>query len=373
MLAIGIGFALILPKLGALFGAVAAVGGIAAVGAASWFGFTQLQYLLDPTYPALTLALVYSVQTVAVYYREEQQRSYIHSAFDRFLSPEMVRQIAEDPDKLELGGEERNMSVMMCDIRGFSRISERYSPHEVIEFLIEFLTPMSEILMSHRATLDKYIGDAILAFWNAPLDDPNHHRNAARAALAMTDKLAHLNRAKPSEAGVVWPDDVRIGIGLNSGMCCVGNMGSKQRLAYSLIGDTVNVAARLEGLTKQYGVEIMVGEAMARELSDFALFEIDQVRVVGRDSAEKVFVLLGDEALADKDDFAKVAQAHAKMLEYYRSCRWDDALQALAKHQAHYAQSGISKLAQLFENRIARLKDNPPPSGWDGVFEASEK
>lgn len=373
VLAIGIGFALILPKLGALFGAVAAVGGIAAVGAASWFGFTQLQYLLDPTYPALTLALVYSVQTVAVYYREEQQRSYIHSAFDRFLSPEMVRQIAEDPDKLELGGEERNMSVMMCDIRGFSRISERYSPHEVIEFLIEFLTPMSEILMSHRATLDKYIGDAILAFWNAPLDDPNHHRNAARAALAMTDKLAHLNREKPSEAGVVWPDDVRIGIGLNSGMCCVGNMGSKQRLAYSLIGDTVNVAARLEGLTKQYGVEIMVGEAMARELSDFALFEIDQVRVVGRDSSEKVFVLLGDEALADKDDFAKVAQAHAKMLESYRSCRWDDALQALAKHQAHYAQSGISKLAQLFENRIARLKDNPPPSGWDGVFEASEK
>jgi adenylate cyclase len=140
-----------------------------------------------------------------------------------------------------------------------------------------------------------------------------------------------------------------------------------------LIGDTVNVAARLEGLTKQYGVEIMVGEAMARELSDFALFEIDQVRVVGRDSSEKVFVLLGDVALADKDDFAKVAQAHAKMLASYRSCRWDDALQALAKHQAHYAQSGISKLAHLFENRIARLKDNPPPSGWDGVFKASEK
>lgn len=373
VLVVGIGFALLLPKLGAVFGAITAIGGITAIAVASWLGFAELQYLIDPTYPALALILVYSVQTVAVYYREEQQRSYIHSAFDRFLSPEMVRQIAENPDRLELGGEEREMSVLMCDIRGFSHISEHYSPQEVIEFLIEFLTPMSDILMEHRATLDKYIGDAILAFWNAPLDDPDHYRNAARAALAMTHQLAELNRMKPQEAGVIWPENVRIGIGLNSGLCCVGNMGSKQRLAYSLIGDTVNVAARLEGLTKQYGVEIIVGEALARELHGFALMEIDQVRVVGRDSSERIFVLLGDENTAGMHDFAALAQAHAATLAAYRAQAWDDALELLVENRSFYLDAGIEKLASLFEMRIKQLKRSPPSSDWDGVFQASEK
>ena len=373
VLAIGIGFALILPKLGAVLGAITAVSGIAVVAFSSWLGFSQLQYLFDPTYPALALALIYSLQTVAVFYREEKQRSYIHSAFDRFLAPEMVRQIADNPDKLELGGEEREMSVLMCDIRGFSRISERYSPHEVIEFLIEFLTPMSDILMSHRATLDKYIGDAILAFWNAPLDDPEHHRNAARAALAMTRKLAELNQAKPGEAGVIWPDEVKIGIGLNAGLCCVGNMGSKQRLAYSLIGDTVNVAARLEGLTKQYGVEILVGEALARELAGFALVEIDQVRVVGRDSSEKIFVLIGDEDVAVKDSFAALAAAHAAMLTAYRTQAWAEAVKILSDNHDLYLDAGIPNLAQLFKARVERLKSDPPPANWDGVFEAISK
>lgn len=373
VLVFGTILALLLPRLGAAKGALAALFGIGAVTAGSWFAFTQASYLLDPTYPALALAVIYGVQTVAVFYREERQRSYIHAAFDRYLSPEIVRQIAADPGKLELGGEERDMSVMMCDIRGFSRISERYTPREVIDFLIEFLTPMSEILLASRATLDKYIGDAILAFWNAPLDDPDHHRNAARAALAMIAKTDELNRTMPGRAGVVWPDEVKVGIGLNSGLCCVGNMGSKQRLSYSLIGDTVNVAARLEGLTKTYGVPIIAGDTLAEQLDGFALIELDQVRVVGRDATEKIFALLGDEELRAESGFDRLASSHAAMLDAYRAQQWDRADAALANGYREYTKFGIPKLHDLFIRRIAALRQSPPGESWDGVFQATQK
>lgn len=376
--------ALMLPRLGAAMGALAALAGIGAAVVGSWLAFTQANYLIDPTYLVFAFVAVYAVQTVAVYYREERQRSYIHSAFDRYLSPEIVRQIADDPGKLELGGEERDMSVLMCDIRGFSSISERFSPREVIDFLIDFLTPMSDILLERRATLDKYIGDAILAFWNAPLDDPNHHHNSARAALDMISKTAQLNAimaaldapalAEREGQGKIWPGVVKIGIGINSGLCCVGNMGSRQRLSYSLIGDTVNVAARLEGLTKQYGVPIIAGHALAQQLQGtFALFEIDLVRVVGRDAPEPIAALLGDEAMLASEDFQRLATAQSTMLEAYRAQQWDQAETALAAGAADYEAFGIKGLHDLFLQRIASLRQNPPGEGWDGSFQATQK
>jgi adenylate cyclase len=370
---LGVALALLLPRLGAARGALAALAGTGLVVAGSWLAFTRASYLFDPTYPVLALATVYAVQTVAVFYREERQRRHIHAAFDRYLSPELVRRIAADPGKLELGGEERDMSVLLCDIRGFSRISEGISPRETIDFLIAFLTPMSEILLARRATLDKYIGDAILAFWNAPLDDPDHHANAARAALEMIARVEELNRTMPGRAGVVWPGEVRIGVGLNAGLCCVGNMGSRQRLSYSLIGDTVNVAARLEGLTKLYGVPIIAGHALAERLDGFALIELDRVRVVGRDALEGVFALLGDEAARAAPAFARLAEAHSAMLAAYRARRWDEAEAALAAAAPDYQAHGMGALRELFARRIASLRAQPPGDGWDGVFLATEK
>jgi adenylate cyclase len=367
------GLAFALPRLGATKGALAAIVGISGVATLSWFAFTRANYLLDPTFPVLGIAAVYVVQTVAAFYREERQRSYIRSAFDRYLSPELVRQIAADPHKLELGGEERDMSVLMCDIRGFSRISERYKPNEVIDFLIDFLTPMSDLLMERRATLDKYIGDAILAFWNAPLDDPDHHRNAARAALEMIAKTEELNRTMPGREGATWPGEVKIGIGLNSGLCCVGNMGSRKRLSYSIIGDTVNMASRLEGLTKQYGVPIVIGSALAAELQDFALLELDRVRVVGRDAPETIFALLGDEQTAAQERFQDLARSHAAMLAAYRAQDWDAAQIALNRGVPAYAEFGIAGLCELFAARFSGLRANPPGARWDGVFQATEK
>lgn len=372
-LLLGLALALVLPRIGAVFGAVLALAAMGLVIAGSWLSFMQASYLLDPIYPLMAILVVYLVQTAFVFFREEQQRQYIRSAFDRYLSPEMVRQIAASPEKLELGGEERDMSVLMCDVRGFSRISEQYTPKEVIDFLIEFLTPMSDILMAHKATLDKYIGDAILAFWNAPLDDPDHAANAARAALEMIAVTDELNRTMPKKDGVVWPGEVKIGIGINAGMCCVGNMGSKKRLAYTLIGDTVNVASRLEGLTKQYGVPIMIGGSMADRLPGFALLELDRVRVVGRNEPATVVALLGDETLAADPAFTALAHSHASMLAAYRAQAWDAAEAALDDGRDGYTALGIPGLAELYAARLAALKTDPPSPEWDGVFVATSK
>ncbi len=369
----GAGLALLLPRLGAAPGAMAAAGLVGAVGLSSWLAFTQSGYLLDPVVPALAIVAVYAVQTVAVFWREERRRRFIHAAFDRYLSPELVRQIAADPDRLELGGEERDMSVLMCDIRGFSRISERMAPREVIEFLIAFLTPMSEILLAHRATIDKYIGDAVLAFWNAPLDDPEHPEHAARAALAMVAETRALNARMAAQDAVPWPGEVRIGIGLNAGTCCVGNMGSRERLSYSLIGDTVNLASRLEGLTKVYDVPIVVGEALGQRLPGFALLELDRVRVVGRDAPTTILALLGDEAMAAAPGFAMLRDAHGTMLSAYRAGNLDAAAAALAQAEPHYRSHGLAGLHALFAARLADLARDPPTGPWDGVFEARTK
>jgi adenylate cyclase len=369
----GAALALLLPRLGAAPGALVAAGLIGAVALASWLAFTRSGYLLDPVVPVLAIAVVYAVVTVAGFWREERQRRFIHAAFDRYLSPELVRRIAADPGQLELGGEERDMSVLMCDIRGFSRISERMAPREVIEFLIAFLTPMSEILLAHKATLDKYIGDAVLAFWNAPLDDPDHPENAARAALAMVAEVRALNLRMAAQDAVPWPGEVKIGIGLNTGTCCVGNMGSRERLSYTLIGDTVNLAARLEGLTKVYDVPIVVGEALAARLGGFALIELDRVRVVGRDAPTTVLALLGDAALAAEPGFARLRERHAAMLTAYRAGKWEEATAVLAEAEELYRRHALAGLHALYVARIGDLARDPPAQPWDGVFAARSK
>ncbi|MCP5396097.1 MAG: adenylate/guanylate cyclase domain-containing protein [Sphingomonadaceae bacterium] len=371
---LSLSMALILPRLGATAGATFGVLAISAVMGASWLAFSQWKLLVSPVYPIGALAAVYLVQTVTIFYREEQKRAYIHSAFDRYLSPALVNQIAADPDQLELGGEEREMSVLFCDIRGFSSISEKLGPRELIDFLIRFLTPMCDVLLARKATIDKFIGDAILSFWNAPLDDPDHHRNAARAALDMVEKLKHLNASVPQQKGANWPGEVRIGIGLNSGICCVGNMGSAQRLSYSLLGDTVNLASRLEGLTKFYGVSILVGNDLARHLEGFALLELDRVRVVGKSVPETVHALMGDETLATDAQFADLSSGLSAMINAYRAQDWSGAQAALeGLVPATLSRFALEPLAALYRQRLESFSTAPPPPDWDGAFTAQEK
>ena len=368
LIALGLALALLLPRIGALRGAVLGIAAVAAIDAASWIAFDRRGYLLDPTWPALTLIVVYVAQTAMTYYREERRRAYIHGAFDRYLSPELVRRIAADPDQLELGGEDREMTVLFADVRNFSGISEHMPPKQVIGFLIGLLTPLCNVLLARKATIDKFIGDAIVAFWNAPLDDPDHHRNAARASLEMIAALDALNAAPPEG----WPGEVRIGVGLNSGQCCVGNMGSAQRLSYSLIGDTVNLASRIEGLTKLYGVSVAIGNDLANHLGGFALIELDLVQVVGRDTPERIHALLGDESVAQQPAFYALAADHQALLAAYRGQEWNEAA-GLAERLARAAPFGLGKLYALYAERIARLAADPPPADWGAVFVAPGK
>ncbi len=242
-----------------------------------------------------------------------------------------------------------------------------------IGFLIALLTPLCDVLLARKATIDKFIGDAVLAFWNAPLDDPDQHRNAARAALEMMDKLDALNAGTGRDPAITWPGPVRIGIGLNCGLCCVGNMGSAQRLSYSLIGDTVNLTSRLEGLSKLYGVSIVIGSALSDRLPDFAVLELDRVRVVGRDAPETVFALLGDESLAARPEFVALHQGGGAMLAAYRARDWSEASRLLVALAEPAERFGLTALLALYNERIAALSANPPPADWDGVFAAQSK
>ena len=373
ILACGLLLAVLLPSLGALGGAMMAGGMIAAIGAGSWYAFRYQDLLVDPAAPAMAVLATYVFVTLLTYVREERQRAYIHGAFDRYLSPELVRRIALDPGRLELGGEERQMTVLFCDIRGFSHISEQFTPQEIIAFMVAFLTPMTEILLAHRATIDKFMGDAILAFWNAPLDDADQYRNAAAAALEMRRRLARLNEEMAAQDRVPWPEAVEIGIGLNAGPCCVGNMGSQQRLSYSLIGDTVNLASRLEGLTKQYGVGIAIGAELAEKIPGHAMIELDRVRVIGRHAPATVYALLGDEALAGSPDFVAFAGGHAQMMEACRAGRWQEA-ESLLEAQAGAAQAlELGRLYALYARRIRRYLTDPALPAWDGVISAEIK
>jgi adenylate cyclase len=373
MLALGLLMALLLPWMGATRGAVLGLVMVGGMALGSWLAFKQQMMLLDPTFPILALILIWVSVTAFTYYREERQRAYIHQAFDRYLSPDLVRRIVDDPSRLQLGGEEREMTVLFADIRGFSRISERLGPQEIIRFLIAFLTPMCDILLARKATIDKFIGDAILAFWNAPLDDPDQYGNAARGALAMVERLKQLNVEMAAQSVEPWPGDVAIGIGLNAGPCCVGNMGSAQRLSYSLIGDTVNLASRIEGLTKYYGVTIAIGEDLQARLREFATVELDRVRVVGRDAPETVHALVGDEALAASDAFRSFVAAHDAMLLAYRAQAWDEAVAGLDAQGAPAEGYGLGKLYALIRERVAGYRANPPGADWDGVYGATEK
>jgi len=373
LLVFGIGMAAMLPRLGAAKGALLGLALVGGTIGGSWYAFRVHQFLLDPTYPVLGLTLAYGVGTLFAYYREERQRAYIHRAFDRYLSPELVRRIARDPGQLELGGEEREMTVLFCDVRNFSRISESLNPREIIRFLIALLTPMCDVLLDSKATIDKFIGDSILAFWNAPLDDPDQHQNAARAALRMVARLKALNPKMMAQTTEPWPGDVRIGIGLNSGPCCVGNMGSAQRLSYTLIGDTVNLASRIEGLTKYYGVEIAIGSALADRLHRFALIELDRVRVVGRETPETVFSLRGDEKVAELVSFKAFFARHAQMLSAYRAQEWDLAAVMLDELEDEPEAAGLAKLYGLYRDRVLHFAKMSPGTDWDGVFAATDK
>jgi adenylate cyclase len=305
--------------------------------------------------------------------RTEGEKRFIRSAFSRYMSPVLVEQLTKDPKRLQLGGEMRELTILFSDIRGFTKISEALNPQALTRLINNYLTPMTWIVMDQKGFIDKYIGDCIVAFWNAPLDDPSHVPNAVRSALRMREKLRELNAAWRKEAEAEGRKFIKIktGLGLNTGDCCVGNLGSEQRFDYSVLGDAVNTAARLEGLTKGYGIDLIIGESTASQAGDFALLEIDQVKVKGRATPLHIYTVLGDEAFAATPEFAAIRDRQAAMLNAYRRQDWDGAAAALA--ECRLLAPTLEGLHEVFSARIAEYSVAPPPADWDGVYVARTK
>jgi class 3 adenylate cyclase/CHASE2 domain-containing sensor protein len=303
-----------------------------------------------------------------------RKREFIQSAFSLYVSPHYVRQLADNPGLLKLGGEMREMTLMFCDIRGFTTLSESMNAQDLTRFLNRFLTPMTDAVQATGGTVDKYMGDAIMAFWNAPVDDPAHAERACRAALAMRAELVRLNQTwREDSAATGQPHhEVKIGIGLNTGDCCVGNLGADQKFNYSVIGDDVNLCSRLEGQTKAYGVDIVIGEKTAAEAPTFALLELDLIRVKGKIRPVHIYALVGDERMAENPAFTALAATHDAMLAAYRGRNWAEARRQIETARAN-APELMQKFYVLYENRISAFETEPPSVDWDGVYVALEK
>ena len=304
------------------------------------------------------------------------QRRRVHTAFRHYLAPDLVNRLAANPKQLRLGGETRTISVMFSDIRGFTSISEGFKSNpEGLSRLINrgFLTPMTRLIMARYGTIDKYMGDCIMAFWNAPLDDAAHAHHACATALDMLASLERINDELAQEAAAEGRDflPLHVGIGINTGECVVGNMGSDERFAYTAMGDAVNLASRLEGQTKTYHVGIIIGDETRAAAPPWAALELDLIAVKGKKEAVRIYALLGDTALARSADFLAKTARHDRMLASYRAQNWDGARAALAECRA--AAPELTGLYDLYTERIDHFVADPPGAEWDGVFVSETK
>jgi adenylate cyclase len=361
---LGILLILILPKAGAIRCAVIAFLAIASAFGVCWYAFVRWHFLIDPVFPSFAVFGIYLASSFLNFLGTERERGQIRSAFGRYLSPALVERLAKNPGQLKLGGEIRPMTFLFMDIRNFTGIAEGFTPEELTQFMNSFLTPTTDIILQHGGTIDKYMGDCIMAFWNAPFEDEDHALHACQAALVMQEFL----RATPGF------ENVRVGIGINTGNACVGNMGSEQRFDYTALGDEVNLASRIEGLSKNYGVTALVGQNTVTAAPGFASLEVDLIRVKGKTKPVKIFALLGDAELESQPLFREIRGHFEKMLAAYRGQRWEEAEQALENcRRSTLSGIDLGVLYELYVSRILAYKINPPALNWDGVTTAESK
>jgi adenylate cyclase len=324
-------------------------------------------HLVLPLASGVTMIVALFMLNMAYgFFIEARGMRQITGLFGQYVPPELVDEMARNPEQFNMAPRAEELSVLFSDVRGFTTISESLSPEDLATYINDYLTTMSlAIRESHRGTLDKYIGDAIMAFWGAPVADPNHAQNAVLAALDMQREAKALNEKFKAKG---WPT-FKIGIGVNSGTMRVGDMGSKIRKAYTVMGDAVNLGSRLEGITKQYGADIIIGEATKARINGIVCREIDRVRVKGKDEPVAIFQPLGLEGQIDQAKVESISLWN-QALKYYRAQQWDQAELQLLNLKKGTADSG---LYDEFLERIARLRAEPPGSDWDGVWKFETK
>jgi len=339
----------------------------------SWYFYSQHRLLVDFTYPLMSTTSIYLTLIFSSFVREQAQRKQVRSQFAQYMSPALVAQLAQSPEKLVLGGEERELTIMFSDVRGFTTISEtfKHDPQGLTALMNRFLTPLTNAILARKGYIDKYMGDAIMAFWNAPLDDSGHEVNACEAAIDMLEKIDELNQVREQEA----KDDgtaffpINVGVGLNTGLCTVGNMGSDIKFNYSVLGDSVNLASRLEGQSKEYGFPIIVGSKTALAVKEkFAILELDFIMVKGKKEPEVIYAIAGREDTAQSGHFQRLRNLTIEMLACYRARDWDGALATIERGRRTDEAHSLELLYNLYEARIRGYQENPPPEDWNGAY-----
>jgi adenylate cyclase len=346
----------------------------------SWYAFKYYHWLVDPIYPAITIFTLYFVILLLNYFKSENERKYVRNAFSHYISPALVEKLVQNTEVLKLGGEMRDMSVLFCDIRGFTSISEQLDAGHLTQFINEFLTSMTRVILHEKGTIDKYIGDCIMALWSAPLEDSDHATNACTAALRMLDALTLFNNhqkiiAQQENRAFI---EVHIGIGINSGICCVGNMGSDMRFDYSVLGDNVNLASRLEGQSKTYGVNIIISEYTLASMKtrnqdqNLAILELDLIRVKGKRQPVRIYTVLGFTSVANSIEFLRLVAVHSDMMKNYYLQNWQEVLVLIARCQS-LNMLELSDFYCTYQQRVESFIIAPPESTWDGVYTATTK
>ncbi len=315
--------------------------------------------------PIILLTALYGIQILFGFFFESRKKKQLGNIFGQYIPPELVEQMSQSDEEFSLKGESREMTVLFSDVRGFTTISEGMEPQELCELINDILTPVTRVIHEHKGTIDKYIGDAIMAFWGAPMHNPQHASYAVKSGLAILQVLKTIQKDFKAKG---WPE-VDIGIGLNTGKMSVGNMGSQFRIAYTIMGDAVNLGSRLEGLTKQYGVKMIVSESTMREAPEFTYRELDKVRVKGKHKPITIYEPLGVTADISPEQL-QILDLLNQGLHHYRQQQWTAAQLIFAQLAQQYPHD---KLYSIYLERIAFYLESPPETDWDGAFTHTSK
>ena len=361
----GLFIGIVVPRVKAVQGMVLSLLVLISFVLINTFIFSRYNLWLNIIYPALTMIMIYLGITVYRYITEEREKKKIRGAFQYYLTASVINEMLKDPSKLKLGGDKKDLTVLFSDIRGFTTISEKLTPEDLVHLLNEYLTEMTNLVFKYDGLLDKYMGDAIMAVFGAPLDQPDHAVRACRTALDMMEELKKLQNKWADEGRPVFD----IGIGINSGDMVVGNMGSDMRFDYTVMGDMVNLGSRLEGINKEYGTNIVISEYTYAAIKDVLLCrELDSVRVKGKKLPVKIYELLGEKKDAEK--WEKAVSLFEEGLSKYKQGLWDEAIAAFRKVLEVRKDDAPAK---LYIDRCEELKKNPPEGPWDGVFTMTRK
>ncbi len=365
ILLLGIILTFIFPMLSPLWSTVSTVFTLGIILLLDQYTWNQLMLIMPIASPIILVTLLYIMNMSYGFFVETRGKRQLTHLFGQYVPQDLVDEMSKNLKEINLDGEIRNMSVLFTDVRSFTSISENMDPKELTAFINAFLTPLTEVIHKNRGTIDKYMGDAIMAFWGAPLKDPQHGRNALVTGLDMLEAIKKLNKKFSSKG----QPEIKIGIGVNTGEMNVGNKGSEFRVDYTVLGDAVNLGSRLEGLTKNYGVDFIVSESTRHEVPEFEYRMLDIVRVKGKNRPVTIFEPIDFVEKVDKTTRKYIKEFH-HALNLYQQQNWDSAEQAIF----HLSQQEPDRMIyKIYLDRIAFFRTNPPDKNWDGIFTHTSK